>query len=224
MLQGRRGLHHRRAGLDAWQRGRVDLLVAQDLRRIAAALLGLTDEAARIMKVKLANSNAAYRWPATWGPNFDWSPDQCHGGNLMASINYMLLQQAAQQYRAEDREKFIEYVRSEPLAAAQLRAPLYEDKVVDFLFAKADVTERAGIERYAQAAQQEFGAVDCFFNNAGILGAMAPLLQYPEDMFDKVMAVNVKGVFLGVQNMFKAMQARGGGSIIITSSVAGIAT
>jgi hypothetical protein len=58
----------------------------------AAALLGMTDEAARIMKVKLANSNAAYRWPATWGPNFDWSPDQCHGGNLMASINYMLLQ------------------------------------------------------------------------------------------------------------------------------------
>jgi hypothetical protein len=58
----------------------------------AAALLGMTDEAVRILKVKIANSNAAYRWPATWGPNFDWLPDQCHGGNLMASINYMLLQ------------------------------------------------------------------------------------------------------------------------------------
>jgi hypothetical protein len=58
----------------------------------AAALLGMTDEAARILKGKIANSNAAYRWPATWGPNFDWLPDQCHGGNLMASINYMLLQ------------------------------------------------------------------------------------------------------------------------------------
>lgn len=58
----------------------------------AAPLLGMTDEAARILKIKIANSNAAYRWPATWGPNFDWLPDQCHGGNLMASINYMLLQ------------------------------------------------------------------------------------------------------------------------------------
>jgi alpha-L-fucosidase 2 len=52
----------------------------------------MTDEAARIIKVKISNSNAAYRWPATWGPNFDWLPDQCHGGNLMAAINYMLLQ------------------------------------------------------------------------------------------------------------------------------------
>jgi hypothetical protein len=58
----------------------------------AAPLLGMTDEAARILKVKIANSNAAYRWPATWGPNFDWLPDQCHGGNLMAAINYMLIQ------------------------------------------------------------------------------------------------------------------------------------
>ncbi len=58
----------------------------------AAPLLGLTDEAARILKVKIDNSNTAYRWPATWGPNFDWLPDHCHGGNLMASTNYMLLQ------------------------------------------------------------------------------------------------------------------------------------
>ncbi len=62
----------------------------------AAALLGLTDEAARMLKAKLGNSNAAYRWPATWGPNFDWLPDQCHGGNLMATVNYMLLQHAGE--------------------------------------------------------------------------------------------------------------------------------
>lgn len=54
----------------------------------------------------------------------------------------MLVQQAAQQYRAEDRERFIQYVQSEPMAAAQLRAPLYEDKVVDFLFDKAEISER----------------------------------------------------------------------------------
>ena len=54
----------------------------------------------------------------------------------------MLIQQAAQQYRQEDRERFIQYVQSEPMAAAQLRAPLYEDKVVDFLFSKAEITDR----------------------------------------------------------------------------------
>jgi trigger factor len=53
-----------------------------------------------------------------------------------------LIMQAAQQYRPEDRQKFVEYVRNEPMAAAQLRAPLFEDKVVDFLFSRAQVTER----------------------------------------------------------------------------------
>jgi len=57
-----------------------------------AALLGMTDEAARILTVKCANSNALYRWPATWGPNFDWLPDQNHGGNLLKETNLMLLQ------------------------------------------------------------------------------------------------------------------------------------
>jgi len=57
-----------------------------------AAALGLTEEASRILKVKIVNSRAGYRWPATWGPNFDWLPDQCHGGNLMNTIHLMLLQ------------------------------------------------------------------------------------------------------------------------------------
>jgi trigger factor len=55
----------------------------------------------------------------------------------------MLVTQAAQQYRPEDRDKFVQYIRNEPMAAAQLRAPLFEDKVVDFLFSKAEVTERS---------------------------------------------------------------------------------
>ena len=54
----------------------------------------------------------------------------------------MLVTQASQQYRPEERQRFAEYIQSDPMAAAQLRAPLYEDKVVDFLFAKAEVTER----------------------------------------------------------------------------------
>jgi hypothetical protein len=58
----------------------------------AAALLGLTSEASRMVLAKLLNSRPGYRWPATWGPNYDWLPDHCHGGNLMATINYMLIQ------------------------------------------------------------------------------------------------------------------------------------
>lgn len=57
-----------------------------------AALLGMTDEAARILNVKVRNSHPAYRWPATWGPNFDWLPDQNHGGNLLNQTQLMLLQ------------------------------------------------------------------------------------------------------------------------------------
>jgi trigger factor len=53
-----------------------------------------------------------------------------------------LVVQAAQQYKPEDRQKFVDYVRAEPMAAAQLRAPLFEDKVVDFLFDKAEMSER----------------------------------------------------------------------------------
>ena len=54
-----------------------------------------------------------------------------------------LIGQAASQYPPKDRERFIQYVQQEPMAAAQLRAPLYEDKVVDFLFSKAEITERS---------------------------------------------------------------------------------
>jgi trigger factor len=53
-----------------------------------------------------------------------------------------LIAQAAQQYRPADREKFVQYVRQDPMAAAQLRAPLFEDKVVDFLFARAKISDR----------------------------------------------------------------------------------
>jgi trigger factor len=64
----------------------------------------------------------------------------------------MLVQQAAQQYRQEDRERFVQFVQSEPMAAAQLRAPLYEDKVVDFLFSKAEITEREVTREELEAA------------------------------------------------------------------------
>jgi len=77
---------------------------------------------------------------------------QANGVEISQQEMQMLIQQAAQQYRPEDRERFMEYVRSEPMAQAQLRAPLYEDKVVDFLFDKAEVTEREVTREELEAA------------------------------------------------------------------------
>jgi trigger factor len=67
---------------------------------------------------------------------------QANGVDISQQEMNGLVAQAAQQYRPADRERFIEYVRNEPMAAAQLRAPLFEDKVVDLLFSRAEITDR----------------------------------------------------------------------------------
>ncbi|MEY4270955.1 MAG: hypothetical protein RLZZ58_2171 [Pseudomonadota bacterium] len=67
---------------------------------------------------------------------------QANGVQVSQAEMNRLVAQAAQQYRPEDRDRFAQFIQQDALAAAQLRAPLYEDKVVDFLFAKATITER----------------------------------------------------------------------------------
>lgn len=67
---------------------------------------------------------------------------QANGVDVSQQEMNRLVAQAAQQYQPKDRERFVQYIQQEPMAAAQLRAPLYEDKVVDFLFSKADITDR----------------------------------------------------------------------------------
>ena len=77
---------------------------------------------------------------------------QANGIDITQAEMNGLVQQAAQQYRPEDRQRFVEYIQNEPMAAAQLRAPMYEEKVVDFLFDKAEVTEREVTAEQLQAA------------------------------------------------------------------------
>lgn len=84
----------------------------------------------------------------------------------------------------------------------------------------ADVTKAKDVKHYAAAALKLFGKVDVFFNNAGIEGVVKPVIDYPEEIFDKVMAVNVKGIWLGNKYMVPIM--KDGSSIILSSSVAGI--
>jgi len=87
---------------------------------------------------------------------------------------------------------------------------------------EADVTRKADIEKYVAKAEAEFGGIDCFFNNAGILGVMRPLLDYPEETFDRVLAVNVKAVWMGLKLVAPAIIRRGGGAIVNTASIAGL--
>ena len=77
---------------------------------------------------------------------------QANGVEISNQEMQRLIMQAAQQYGPEDRQRFIQYVQQEPMAAAQLRAPLYEDKVVDFLFERAEITDRETTREELEAA------------------------------------------------------------------------
>lgn len=80
------------AGRKAFAARKNDLKAGWGYDGAAAALLGLEDEAVRVLRNQVRNSHPAYRWPASWGPNYDWLPDQNHGGNLMLTAQLMLLQ------------------------------------------------------------------------------------------------------------------------------------
>ncbi|MPZ98484.1 MAG: glucose 1-dehydrogenase [Dehalococcoidia bacterium] len=87
---------------------------------------------------------------------------------------------------------------------------------------RADVTKADEVRGYVRETVSRFGRIDCFFNNAGILGPVANLFDYPEDAFDRVLQVNVKGVWLGLREVAPVMRERGGGAIVNTASVAGL--
>lgn len=80
---------------------------------------------------------------------------QANGVEVSQQEMSMLIQQAAQQYREEDRQRFVEYIQQDAMAAAQLRAPMYEDKVVDFLFEKAEITDKKVTREQLEAAIEE---------------------------------------------------------------------
>ena len=89
-------------------------------------------------------------------------------------------------------------------------------------YTAADVTQPDQTQAYIDAAVNRWGGVDILLANAGIEGTLAAIPEYPIDVFDRVMAVNVRGVWLGIKYAVPAMRDRGGGSIVITSSTAGI--
>ena len=89
-------------------------------------------------------------------------------------------------------------------------------------YAVADTTQPESVQQFFQTAVERYGGVDVFLANAGVEGELHTIADYPVEVFDHVMAVNVRGVWLGVRAAIPWMRQRGGGSIVITSSVAGI--
>lgn len=106
--------------------------------------------------------------------------------------------------------------------ASQETKKLVEDANGKAIFIKADVTKTEDVQNYVTRTINEFGKIDIFYNNAGIEGMVAPTADYDEAEFDKVIDVNVKGVFLGLKYVLKQMDKQGSGSIINTSSIGGL--
>ena len=85
-----------------------------------------------------------------------------------------------------------------------------------------DVTDEADWQSAIAFASERFGGVDILINNAAVLVPRVPIEERSAEEWDKVMAVNVKGVFLSTKYVIPAMRSRGGGSIVNISSIAGI--
>lgn len=93
-----------------------------------------------------------------------------------------------------------------------------------FAFRRVDVSNEDDVEALMNDAVEQFGKLDIAFNNAGIAGAIGPITEVDVDHWDKTFAVMTRGVFLGVKHAARHMKTHGSGSIINTSSIAGLAS
>ena len=92
----------------------------------------------------------------------------------------------------------------------------------DAISVGADVTKADDVAHYVKAALDAYGRIDCFFNNAGIEGEIKSIVDYDDAVFDAIMSVNVKGVYLGMKHVLPVMLQNKSGAIVNTASVAGI--
>ncbi len=89
-------------------------------------------------------------------------------------------------------------------------------------FVHADVSVASEVEALVDTVVQTYGSIDLAFNNAGIEGYLVHLDEYTEEMWDRVMNINLKGVWLCMKYEVQRMMAQGGGAIVNTSSIAGV--
>lgn len=97
-----------------------------------------------------------------------------------------------------------------------------KDAGADAIFVKADLTQEADIKKYVDETIETYGKVDILMNNAGWEGKISPLVEYDSEIFDKVMALNVKGAFLGMKFVLPYMYEQKSGAIVNIASGAGL--
>jgi NAD(P)-dependent dehydrogenase (short-subunit alcohol dehydrogenase family) len=90
-------------------------------------------------------------------------------------------------------------------------------------FVACDVTDGPAMEQLVKEIETEFGSLDCAVNNAGTEGVIASTEDYPLEGFDRVLALNLRGVFTCMQAELRSMLVHGGGSIVNIASIAGFA-
>lgn len=86
----------------------------------------------------------------------------------------------------------------------------------------ADVSKEDDVKRYVEETVAHFGTIDIFFNNAGIEGKVAPITEQTVEDFDRVMAINVRGSWMGLKYVLPVMYAKKSGAVINTSSIGGL--
>lgn len=104
-------------------------------------------------------------------------------------------------------------------AAAEDTARLITAAGGEAMVAVADVSRSGDVSAYVADVMQAWGRIDVFINNAAWQGPIHPLVDYPEDQFDRVMAINVRGVFLGLRHVLPVMIAQRSGAVVNTGSL-----
>jgi NAD(P)-dependent dehydrogenase (short-subunit alcohol dehydrogenase family) len=108
-------------------------------------------------------------------------------------------------------------VDGERLAERAPAVAAYGTRVETF---RADVSQAEQVRAYVDAAHRTFGRIDGLFNNAGVEGRVASIEEYDEAEFDRLIAVNLRSIFLGMRHVLPVMLQQGGGAIVNTGSIA----
>ena len=108
------------------------------------------------------------------------------------------------------------------IEGAEETVRLIKDAGGEALFIKTDVSQAADTEAMVKQVVDTYGRLDCAFNNAGIEGDFQPIPDYPEATWDRVIGINLTGVWLSMKAEINQMLSQGGGTIVNTASVAGL--
>jgi 3-oxoacyl-[acyl-carrier protein] reductase len=105
--------------------------------------------------------------------------------------------------------------------SAQVKAAAIRQMKREALAVQMDVSQWADVERMVKLVMSKFNRIDILVNNAGILGPYFSVMEYPEEIWDRVIAVHLKGTFLCCKGVLPIMKAQGGGKVVNMASVAG---